>query len=276
MDVPVTWSFDTVLINLDSDADRLAHMGALLDDASMPFERMPAIFGLDMPAPLRAFFLDSDGGIASTLKRGEVGCYASHLMIHQRLAEQVEPRPLLVLEDDLHFGPDLGNLLEATLRLVPPGWDIIRLSNPPKRAFLPMARLPGGCELVVYSRIPNNTGAYLMSRTGAQKFLGFSGLRHRAVDEDMRRPCNCALVTYGIVQPPIRSNIFDSGIDAMGDRNLSTRRKLPKLFTGRTEGPVGGVRRLAWGIRALGMKSFMRCMWRNLVSGRIGGNWRIG
>ena len=163
-----------------------------------------------------------------------------------------------------------------TLRLVPPGWDIIRLSNPPKRAFLPMARLPGCCELVVYSRIPNNTGAYLMSRTGAQKFLGFSGLRHRAVDEDMRRPCNCALVTYGIVQPPIRSNIFDSGIDAMGDRNLSTRRKLPKLFTGRTEGPVGGVRRLAWGIRALGMKSFMRCMWRNLVSGRIGGNWRIG
>lgn len=255
--------FGTVLINLDTSRDRLDHMSRQLEQAGLSFTRQPAIRGTAIPEVISTYLLDANGYVASTLKPGEVGCYASHLLIHFLMVEGQLPEIVLVLEDDLIVSPDLSAVLGAALEALPEQWDIVRLSNPPKRAYMPVATLPGNRELVQYSKIPNNTGAYLISRSGAEKFLAAYRPRRRAVDEDLRRPWEFGLKTYGIVPPPIVSNIFDSTIDALGDRGLG-RPRTPKVLTGRTENPLRGIGRARWNIEDLGAARWLRCLARNI------------
>ena len=251
------------LINLERDKDRLAHMTAQLAAAGLPFERIPAILGTALPGPLADYLLTGTGEIASKLKQGEVGCYASHLVVHDRIKDEAPDLAVLVLEDDLRFGSDLASVLGEILGQLPADWDIVRLSNPPKSAYVPIAGMEGPYELVRYSKIPNNTGAYLINPRGAAKFLAGQRPRTRAIDEDLRRPWDFGLKTYGVMPPPIVSNIFESTIDRMEDRGLRRRLKPPKLLTGRTEGLAGGLRRARYNIADLGPGLWLRCLLRN-------------
>jgi glycosyl transferase, family 25 len=253
------------LINLDRDQDRLRYMQYQLAVAGLRFTRVPAVLGAEVPEDLQPYFWDTGTGRISPLKPGEIGCYASHLVILQEVASGTLGPAVLVLEDDLQFAPDFAQALASLLSNLPKTWDIIRLSNPPKRAYVPVLDLGLGRELVRYSKIPNNTGAYLISPSGAKRFLQPS-LRLRAIDEEMRRPWSTGLDTYGVVPPFIVSNIFDSSIDMMEDRGLMHRPKAPKVFTGRTEGLPGGIKRARHNIAVLGFKSWRACLMRNATS----------
>ncbi len=241
------------VINLDRDVSRWEHMQAEAAKIGLGVERFAAVDGRRLPAEFEAPL-----GTAETrrkLKPGEIGCYASHLALMRLLAYGGIGDALLVLEDDLLLSDDLTDLLDDLGDVLPPEWDIVRLSNPPKRAYLPLGRL-GGRELVKYSKIPNNTGAYLISRHGARKFLAATGPRIRAVDEDLRRPWIFGLDTYGIVPAPVTSNIFDSSIDAMEDRGL---RPAPVKFAMPKENLAGVIKRLVYNITDLGGLGWLRC-----------------
>lgn len=245
-----------LLINLDRDPGRLAHMRAELGRAGLGFTRVPAVLGLAMPDWARPYFLDEAGRIASTLRPGEVGCYASHLVAAQRIVAAGLAHAL-VLEDDLDLPADLGPLLGAALAALPAGWDILRLSNPPKAPYRGLAALPGGRELALYSRVPNNTGAQLLSLSGARKLLR-PGLRTLPIDEHLRRPWDLGLETYGIAPAPIRSNIFDaSTIDAIGDRGLGRESLLAKLARRRIGGPADWLRQWRWQRARLGLAGLL-------------------
>ena len=73
-------AFDAWLINLDRDADRLAHMTAQCAAAGVAFSRFPAL-GPDLTDDLRPAFYDDAGQAFAPLKRGEIGCYGSHLAV---------------------------------------------------------------------------------------------------------------------------------------------------------------------------------------------------
>jgi glycosyl transferase, family 25 len=256
----------TFVINLDRDRDRMVHMAKELEAAGLTFERFQAVYGLAVPESVAPFLLTADGTAASRLKPGEIGCYASHLALHQKIVADDTIEAALVLEDDVRLTPDFAALLQQLLQALPEGWDIVRLSNAPKKAWLARAPLVGGHELATYSRIPNNTGAYLISRKGAARFLAMSGPRHRAIDEDLRRPWFHGLSTWGVVPPPIVSNLFDSTIDALGDRGLRPGFNPGKLFAKAPEGPVTTFRRLFWTVRSLGLSGWLACSWRNLAN----------
>jgi glycosyl transferase, family 25 len=261
------------LINLDRDAERLARMAEQLAAAALSFVRVPAVIGAAVPEHLCGYLLTASGEIASKLKRGEVGCYASHLLIHSRISTEEAAQPVLVLEDDLRFASDLADVVAKVIEMLPADWDIVRLSNPPKSAYVPVAQLGGARELVRYSKIPNNTGAYLINPRGAAKFLAGPKPRMRAIDEDLRRPWNFGLKTYGVLPPPIVSNIFDSSIDAMEDRGLRPRAKPPKMLTGRTEGLIGGIRRMRYNMSDLGVRVWLRCLLRNATRALAARMW---
>ena len=213
------------LINLDRDADRLDYMTAELARRGFTAERIPAVYGLDMPETLKSYFLDASGGIDSAMNRGEVGCYASHLKIMQRIVEDGIEEPVCVMEDDLEFHDAFAVMADALDRL-PEDWEIVRLSNPPKAAVKTVSELADGLRVVKYWRVPNNTGCYLINRAGAEKFLTYRALRKRPVDEDLRRPWEHGLKTYGLVPPPVTSNIFDSSLAEIGgDRSLPARKR---------------------------------------------------
>jgi glycosyl transferase family 25 len=216
------------LINLDRDGLRLDHMRDELGRAGLAFERFPAILGLAVPDELRALFLDASGVPLSRLKPGEIGVYASHLALHRQLLARSDLDALVVMEDDLEVSPDLGAVLAGLAALEEPV-DIVRLSNPAKEPALDHGEVTPGRSLVTYWRVPNNMGCYLITKSGAAKTTAMPAPRF-AIDEDMRRPWEIGLETFGVLPAPVRANIFDrSSIDAMGDRGLGRESTLEKL-----------------------------------------------
>jgi glycosyl transferase family 25 len=241
-----------MVINLDRDASRLEHMRRQLGAVGLPFARFAAIDGRCVPEELRGYFDGSD----ASLTAGEIGCYASHLALCRLVANGDVPAPLLVLEDDVEVIPDLPHLLQRLIAALPADWDIVRLSYPTKRASVRIAQLMTVFELVRYSQVPTSTGAYLLSRSGARRFLA---QRKRAlpVDHDLRRVWAWGLDTYGVSPPPVHNDrVAGSSIDAMAPGARGDKRRASRLRRKRwLEGPLR---------QARGMSDFGCLQWLGL------------
>ncbi len=214
------WVF---VINLDRDRERLTRMIAEGERVGLSFERFAAVDGNRLESDLRDQFFDGAEPHEPAFTAGEIGCYASHLRIH-RLLEGRDGEYALVIEDDVQLADDLLPTIEAAVHAAD-DWDIIRLSNDTKSVVMPVAGLGNGRELVKYWTVPNGTGAYLISRTGAIKFSNAYAKRTLPVDEDMRRPWQSGLVTYGVLPRPVTPDVLEnSSIDSTGrDRKLPAR-----------------------------------------------------
>ena len=256
-----------LFINLDASADRRAYIEAALRATGFACERVAGIVGAALPAALKPYFCDPDGRIATPLTLGEIGCHAAHLAACRHfLASTAEVA--LVLEDDAQLPADLAAVLAATLVTLPPDWEIVRLSNSPKRACVPVAPLDGRYRLVKYSSVPGrSTAAYLINVAGAQK-LTAPGLRRHAIDNHLRRPWLTGLRTYGVVPPPIRIAGFPSDIDAVQRRGQ--HRQAGFRLLGRTDVNHWPAR-LVFDIRWLGLSNWLRCLLANATRRHAGG-----
>jgi glycosyl transferase, family 25 len=234
------------VINLDRDADRLAHIRAECARAGLSFERFSALRGDALPENLRGFF----DAIGSPLSNGEIGCYASHLALHQRIANGEIASPAVILEDDVALCENFRGVLAGLVAALPNEWDIVRLSNGAKRAYLHVADLPGARALVRYSVVPTSTGAYLISASGARKFLEQS-VRALPIDQDMRRVWRWGLDTYGVTPIPVTPDVLQaSSIDALapkGQRKDDARRARM-----RRQRAAEGTQRHGWNMRQFG------------------------
>mgnify|MGYP001766633164 CR=1 FL=1 len=252
--------FRAVLLNLDRDADRLRWMETQLAAAGVAYERQSAVLGKNLPDSLRSYFPDAPPPFVRPLRIGEIGCYASHLLIMQRIAAGELGPVVLVLEDDLRVSTDLAAIIRDILSRLPADWDLVRLSNPPKRATKTVATLADGRELIRYSKIPNSTGAFLVSAAGARKLLK-PAPRVLPADEDMRRHWRYGLQEYGVVPAPVQPDILDaSTIEALQPKTAhqaampAALRKVEfsHLFA-----------RPAANIRDLGFGGWLGCLMRN-------------
>lgn len=183
-------------INRDIDEDRREAVQAELENAELEGDRLLAVEGLEVPASLRQYFFRGER-LHSKLKPGEVGCYASHLLAHQRILEFGLPYAL-VLEDDAVLVPSLKRDIDLIVAALPDDWDVVHLSGDPTRAFKPVGHIEQVGSLVRYSRVPTGTVGYLISRRGAQKFLA-PVKRYWPVDTDLRRPWLFGLEILGVV-----------------------------------------------------------------------------
>ena len=256
-----------ILLNLDRDADRLAHMRAELGRAGVDFVRLPGVLGRAFPSELAPYF----AGAGQSLKAGEVGCYASDLLAMRAIASGVHGACAIVMEDDLEIAGDFADTVQSLLERLPPGWDFVRLSNKPKRAVVEVCALGGARRLVKYSKVPNGAGAYLVSREGAGKFV-VERSRARAVDEDLRRPWEFDLRVFGVEPAPVAHSSAShvSSIDTVEAGRLDGR-----------SGVWGRLKRTQWGefprrplfnIGWLGFRSWRACLKRN-VAARM--RWRV-
>lgn len=205
--------FSVIVINLDADTARLAHMRAQLARAGLPFERFSAVSGRDL-SPWQRAHLGLETG-AGLLSAGEVGCYASHLEVCRRIAAGEIEAPALVLEDDVALDDDFSRAVNDVLRALPESWDVVRLSNRTKHACFMLAELGDGRALVRYSNVPGSAGATLWSKAGAAKFL-HERPRALPLDQDLRLVWAWGLDTYGVLPPPARRDQCESSsIDRM-------------------------------------------------------------
>jgi glycosyl transferase, family 25 len=202
---------DTFVINLRQSTDRLAFMRSQLGGG---FERVEAIQGDDVPAFL-------SGQFGAGLTAGEIGCYASHLLVASIILARELPYAV-VLEDDAQIDLDAWDEVREAARHLA-DWDVIGLSgakqDPHRRITLLEKRY-----LVRYSRFPKVTAAYVLSRSGSQKLLQ-PRLRSRPVDVDIRYGWEMGLKGYGIYPPPARPAGFETSIPRCGAQRFYWRTK---------------------------------------------------
>jgi GR25 family glycosyltransferase involved in LPS biosynthesis len=159
------------VINLDRDAHRLGLFQAAAREAGIDVERIVGVLGADLAAAedVSSYFTfngELAPQVATALKVGEIGNYASHLRALQRVV--ADGAPAVILEDDTKLLPGFLELVDEVLAKLPAGWDFVRLSNEPKRAYVAIMPLQRGYELVRYSKVSNSAMAYLVSPAGAQ------------------------------------------------------------------------------------------------------------
>ncbi|MEE9387154.1 MAG: glycosyltransferase family 25 protein [Paracoccaceae bacterium] len=169
----------TVVINLDSSADRMAATAARLNQLGLPFERFPAV-------DVRGVSLDSIGKYDRLqamrtqnreLLPGEVGCYLSHMGCLKRFLESGK-KHLLVLEDDCDLPDDFVSIIAGIVELDStgnlPDWDIVNLARSPRKFMRKLATIRGKAntvELVRAYYFPIVTTGLLWSQLGAQRYL---------------------------------------------------------------------------------------------------------
>ncbi len=249
------------VLNLEKDVDRLALTGGGLAAIGLTFTRFNAYLGTAIPDRWKKEYYDNDGDRVSPLKDGEIGCYTSHLGALAQVLES-DSDTIVVMEDDLTFHPRIVSVLDDLSKL-PEDWDILRLSNPPKSAYVPVATIGDGFELVKYSRIPNTAGGYVANRRFAEAFIAHRGIRHIMIDEEMRRPWRRGFVTYGVVPPPVTVNVLEqSSIDLQGDRQY---RSGLRLSANTTLDPGEWIRRIRFNRRHLTPRLWWRCLARNIA-----------
>lgn len=211
------------LINLPRDAQRLAVMRQQLDAMQLPFEWVQAVYGKDLTPAQRAALYDERANAAryhQVMTPGEIGCYASHLSVWQKLVESDAPFAL-VLEDDVELLPQLPAVLAAVAAL-PPRWDMIKLVGRDKESPWQRWPLPAsaqGTDLIRYRRPPSLTGAYLVSREGAAKLLAAHRPFFRPIDVDLRHWWTSGLRLYGLAPYPIALG-EESFVSSIGQREL--------------------------------------------------------
>lgn len=245
--------FGACVINLEASLSRRRAMRAEFAGAGLPWRRVPGVLPTAMPDHLRAFFVDASGRGTPSLTPGETGCFAAHLSIMAGMvAGDLEP-VMLVLEDDCTLPAGLDGHVRGLLRSLPPDWDMVRLCNVPKRAYLELRRLPSGHALIRYSSIPNFTGAYLVSVAGARKLLA-AGPKSIPFDGFLREAWRHDSDVYGVWPPMIVQRHDASCIDRIDD--------LLEAGRSRRSGRVDRARfgeRLAWQVGALGFPAWLGC-----------------
>ncbi|MBN2224365.1 MAG: glycosyltransferase family 25 protein [Deltaproteobacteria bacterium] len=251
------------VINLDRDPERLDYMRREFARVGLSFERLPGIYGTDLPLALQSYFCDSEGTVISPLRVGEIGCYASHLTAWNYIVDRDLTSGALVCEDDIKLPDAMPRLLERLIAQAPPGWDIIRLSSYTKKSISPVARLCGGYRLVRYWKISVLAGAYLISRSGAEKMLR-PGLRTNPIDVDISRPWLFGIDSYGVVPTPISQNTEQSTIDTMEDRQHARRNRTRlRRLRDKTRSLPTKVRRGVYNLKSMGPADWLACLVQN-------------
>jgi len=250
------------VINLDRSPDRLASMTAHLSAAGIAFERVAGIDGMLLSdAKLQAQMRENRH--YKPLRRGEVGCYLSHLKALQCFIASSLPYAL-ILEDDVVVSDDVSALVAAAIQLrgrtgdARLAWDVLKLANGRPR-LIELAPLDARHWLVEYGpSVPIGAYAALWTRDGAMRWLQqFRGVS-RPIDCDLQHPWEYGLCIRSVHPAPVTS-----GADSvMGSDVLVTRSPWPKLrYEGRRF-----VRKWRYFVDSYGWRFMLPWLWRRRLS----------
>ena len=252
------------LINLDRSPDRLATMTAHLSAAGIAFERVAGIDGMLLSdAQFQA--QTRENRYYKPLRRGEVGCYLSHLEALQCFIASNRPYAL-ILEDDVVLSEGVSGLVAAAIQLrertddARLAWDVLKLANGRSR-HIDLAPLDATRRLVEYGpSVPSATTAAVWTREGAKRWLQqFRGVS-RPIDCDLQHPWEYGLCIRSVHPAPVTS-----GADSvMGSDILVTRSPWPKLrYEGRRF-----VRKWRYFADSYGWRFMLPWLWRRRLSYR--------
>lgn len=212
-------------------------MQAQAAEHGITIERIRAVEGIEVPAWLSREFRGPH-----QLSPGEIGCYASHLVVAKHIVAS-EMAWALVLEDDAKLAPGFSELIAKAVSSVPEDWDIIHLSSRFKKSIIFTAELISGYKLVRYTKWPVTTTAYLVSHSGARKIL-VPDSRVRPIDVDHCYAWQRQLNIFGVYPAPvIQPETLKS--------TIGTRQIYPKA------NPISFAYGVIWTARKVGVTAFL-------------------
>lgn len=172
--------YESFVINLDRNADRLRFMQAQFDALGLPLTRLAAVNGYD-PAKI------SNAAAASyaMLPKGEIGCFESHRAFWRQVIERKLPGAY-VLEDDVVVASDFGQLDFPAALLAET--DVIKIDvTDPRQSIYGTAEVPvaPGRTLRRLMGDETSTGCYFVTTRGAGKLLALTDNYFEPVDAVM-------------------------------------------------------------------------------------------
>jgi glycosyl transferase, family 25 len=190
------------VINLDRDAERMASIRANLEALGLPFERLPAVMGKDVPEWEKLVDLSAYAwrNRLDSPRAGEVGCYLSHLKAMETFLRTDAPW-CVILEDDVEVLPACGEVLRTLGEK--DDWDLVKLFN--FHAGLPVKKraLGAGHHLVAHLTRTTSSAAYVVNRRAAETLLKSMRPITEQVDHALDRPWETGLRTRGIRPMPV-------------------------------------------------------------------------
>ena len=217
------------LINLDRSPERLANVSARLTALGLAFERVPAVDGMTLS---EAEFARQtrENRYYKPLRRGEVGCYLSHLEAMRRFVATGREYAL-ILEDDVVLPDRLPCLLNDAIGLrrrsvdARLAWDVLKLANK-RRRHIDLAPLGADHRLVEYGpSVPTTTAAAVWTRDGAIRWIQGSNGVARPIDCDLQHPWEYGLCIRSIHPVPVAAGTEST----MGSKDHATRAPWRKL-----------------------------------------------
>lgn len=220
------WPYPIFLINLKASPDRRRAAVEQLARQGLAPTIVEAVDGRNLPPEEIARLVDAEGRLRRApkpLSPAEVGCYLSHRAVLEGIVSEDIPQAL-VLEDDLLATGELASVLQAIAAGPMPPYDMIKLgiSEPQEKAFTPILPLTEASSLVRHHNVVNSNLAYVITRAGAERFLGYGRTIRYPVDVAMNRTWRHGLDILAVRPWPVLPNpAFASTIG--GDRFEAAR-----------------------------------------------------
>ena len=107
----------TFLVNLDKNPERLAFMDGQLKRLGISYERIPAVYGVNLTAEQKRSAYSSFRARlvrGTPLSDGEIGCALSHCAIYRQMAQE-NIKVALVLEDDIVISVEFPAVLKEAI-----------------------------------------------------------------------------------------------------------------------------------------------------------------
>ena len=190
------------VINLDRDFERMASLAGSLQALALPFERVSAVLGKEVPGWEKLV----DGKLYGARNRlpmprpGEVGCYLSHLKAMEEFLRTDAPW-CVILEDDVEVRPECVEVLAALGQK--DDWDLVKLFC--FHSGLPVRKraLTQNHHLVVHLTRTTSSAAYAINRHAAETLLKSMRPISEQVDHALERPWETGLRVRGVRPLPV-------------------------------------------------------------------------
>lgn len=201
---------DIHYINMDKSVERRQNIENQLRAfaGSIPYTRWPGVNGhalteddynrLEIPAWSRPKFTVEN---RQNIRKGEIGCYLSHLTLLQHLqGKKVSSNAgHLILEDDIKIDPEFFPKAAEALRQVPSDWDILTFGLPETGKTTYVVDIRGNIGRTIWM---NNDFAYVVKHSSLQKILREVAVIREPFDTCLGRASKLgALNIYSYVPP---------------------------------------------------------------------------
>ncbi len=185
------------VLNLRRDQERRRFMSGQMQRLGLDFAFVPAVDKRELTERDLTHYSATAAllEMGRELGQGEIACALSHARIWKRIVTEGHAE-VLVLEDDVRPGTGLKGIIENRDKL-PAGYDFINFTTPVGQTPFGEA-ISDNYRAAKHHYWASSTGAYLLSRKGAQKLLACAFPIRFPADNLTARVDITRLVSYGI------------------------------------------------------------------------------